>query len=324
MPLKLPRLCALALAVLPVTPAMAGTCRSENLMPEYFAFAARTAAMAPAQRADAFVTDFALHHPEFYVPEDFGDAGKLRERAARFFDPATVVKFPGAMPLTDENFHAAALAAVPALEEISAQYDKEFPDFRCNAAISFGVSLNRFDAYGFTDGRGHDFMRFGIDMMARLHKPRDMPTVFAHVLFQIYFSQLYPQVTADDFGVTWQAAWLEGVSTYISMRMTAPHDEQQVLWFSDEAMAQMQKPEVMAQAARAMLADFGKGDDQTYGNWFKQGASVPGLPSRAGYYLGLRMAEELGRRYTLSQIAHMPPQEQRRRMKAFLQEQAAR
>ena len=242
----------MALATLAAPPSDAAICKTRDLMPEYFIFAAKTVGMAPDARAGLFANEFASRHPEFYVPEDFGGMDKIRKAAERFYDAGRQLTLPGSTPLTDESLRATSRAAGPALADAEAQFAAMFPDFRCNAVVSMGMSLSRFDANAFTDSKGRDFVRLGIDMMARLHHPEDLPGVFSHMLFQIYFSQLHPEVRAADFDLIWQAMWVEGLGTYISLQMRPTAGEQKVLGMPDDLVAQMEQPGMMGKAAAAM------------------------------------------------------------------------
>ena len=299
-------------------PAHAGICKTENLMPEFFAFEAKTKDLTPEQRGDAFVGDIASRHEDFYTAEEYGDADKLRKSATRFFDPAKPIQFGGFGPLTDEHLHAVAANVMPAFDKAQADFAKTFPDFRCDADIAFGVSLLHFDGHGYNDKTGREKMRFGIDMIALLHQPQDLPAFFAHELFHIYHAQALG-VHPEDDDRTWWAMWAEGLATYVSRQMNLPQTEQQVLWIPSDLVAQMEKPGVMKETAKEMLADF---DTENYRNWFAAGHSAPNLPARAGYFMGLRMAEELGRTRTLQELAHLTPEEVRPLAKAFLENQA--
>jgi len=308
-------LAALAFAA----PAQAGICKTTDLMPEFFAFETKTANLTPEQRGDAFVKDFASQHEDFYTTEEFGDVDKLRKSATRFFDPARPIVFGGFGPLTDEHLRAVTANVMPSFEKAEADFTKTFPDFACDADIAFGVSLLHFDGHGYNDKSGREKMRFGIDMIALLHQPQDMPAFFAHELFHIYHAQALG-VHPEDDDRTWWAMWEEGLATYVSRQMNQPQTEQQVLWIPSDLVAQMEKPGVMKETAKQMLADFDTTEHYRY--WFTAGHSAPNLPSRAGYFMGLRMAEELGRTRSLQELAHLTPAEVEPMAKAFLEEQA--
>jgi uncharacterized protein YjaZ len=78
----------------------------------------------------------------------------------------------------------------------------------------------------------------------------------------------------------------------------------------------------MQKAALLMLDDFDKSpfdkSAQMSQPWFQMGRSAPGLPPRAGYYVGYRMAAELGRNHSLSWLAHLSPDDVKRQARAFL------
>ncbi|MBS0334354.1 MAG: hypothetical protein JSS35_16420 [Proteobacteria bacterium] len=301
--------------------AAAGICRSQDFMPTYFAFADRTRDLPVDQRVEAFVAEVVKPNPEFYG-HGFGDTDRLRRSAARFLDPAKPPAYPGFAPLTEGRLREVSTAAAAAFEKAQDDFQKAFPDFTCAADISFGVSLMHFDGNGFTDDAGREHMRFGLDVIAMLHTPQDMPAFFSHELFHIYHAQALPGVEPEDDSRTWWAMWAEGLATYVSLRLNQPLAEQQVLWFPADLADQMNRPGMMRKAAVAMLADFDKGDGATYGSYFQSGSHAPGLPSRVGYFMGLRMAEQLGRTRTLRDLAHLPPQEVKALSRQFLERQA--
>lgn len=305
--------------MLTAAPAHAGPCKTENLMPEYFAFEAKTRSLPLEARTDLFIKDIAAVHPDFYTKEEFGDAAKIRKSAARFLDDGKPITLGGFGPLTDAKLHAVAANVTPAFDKAQADFAKSFPDFRCDADIAFGISLLHFDGHGYNDKQGQEHMRFGIDMIALLHPPQALPAFFAHELFHIYHAQALG-VHPEDDERTWWAMWAEGLATYVSRQMNMPLTEQQVLWFPSDLAGQMEKPGVIKETAKEMLADF----DATahYAHWFDAGHSAPGLPPRAGYFMGLRMAEDLGRTRSLSELAHLTPAQVRPLAKAFLEKQA--
>jgi hypothetical protein len=299
------------------TAAQAGICETQDLMPAFFTFEAKTAALTPDQRADLFVTKFVPQHRDFYAEDEFGDPVKLHKSAARFFGEP--VKLGDFGPLTDSHFHAVAQNVLPAFDKAQADFTKTFADFHCEADIAFGVSLLHFDGHGYNDKTGREHMRFGIDMIALLHQPQDLPAFFAHELFHIYHAQVLG-VHPEDDARTWWAMWEEGLATYVSRQMNLPQTEQQVLWFPTNLAAQMQKPGVIKETAKEMLADFDNTEHYAY--WFQAGHSAPKLPARAGYFMGLRMAEELGRTRSLQELAHLTQAQVKPLSKTFLEEQA--
>jgi hypothetical protein len=308
------------MALIAPAAAQAAACRSQDLMPAYFAFLERTRGLPADQRVDRFMSEVARPNPEFYG-RGFGDEARLRKAATRYFDPDHPPAYPGFAPVSEARLHEVSTAAAAAFDRTQRLFRKAFPDFACAADISFGVSLLHFDGNGYTDDKGREHMRFGMDAIAMLHTPQDMPAFFAHELFHIYHAQALPGVDPENGDKVWWAMWGEGLATYVSLRLNPGLKEQQVLWFPADLAAQMQQPGMKARAAAAMLKDFDEGET-AYGSYFQSGANAPGLPSRVGYFMGLRMAEELGRTRSLYQLAHIRPDEIRPLARAFLERQA--
>jgi hypothetical protein len=307
-----------ALALYPA-PALAGVCHCENLMPEFFAFEAATKDLAPDIRADRFAKDIAARHPEFYGDPEFGSPTDLHKAALRLLDPARAESFPGFPPLSEARFHAVADTIDRDFTAAQSKFLARFPDFACTAEVAFGPSFLHFDGNGYTDAHGQWRMLFGVDAIALLHGPQDMPSFFTHEIFHIYHRQLVGSRAPKPDNVTWWSMWFEGLATYMSQRLNPPLDAQQVLWVPQDLVQTMTAKGVTARAAKLMLADF---DKAGVDHWFDSRQGPGGLPPRAGYYLGYLMARELGRDHSLGWLAHLPPDDVKRRARAFLEAQA--
>ncbi len=85
--------------------------------------------------------------------------------------------------------------------------------------MAFGPSFLRFDGHDYKDERGQAHMLFGVDAIAILHGPEDMPSFFAHELFHIYHRQVMGARLPDPDSVTWWSLWEEGLATYVSQRL---------------------------------------------------------------------------------------------------------
>ena len=302
------------------TPALAGICHYENLMPEFFAFRARTRDLAPEARAEKFMTEIAARHPEFYGDkDDFRSPEALRKASLRLLDPAHPEALPGFAPLTEERLRAGADTVESDFATGQEKFLKAFPDFRCEDDIAFGPSFLHFDGHEYKDERGQGHMLFGVDAIAALHGPEDMPAFYAHELFHIYHRQLMGAAMPSD-DLAWWEMWEEGLATYVSQRLNSGLDAQHVLWFPKDMVRQMQAPGVTARAAKLLLADFDKTGDT---HWFVSGQGpAAGLPPRAGYYMGYLLARELGKNHPLAWLAHLPPDQVKAHAHAFLEAQA--
>jgi hypothetical protein len=316
--MKLSNLVAV-LALLVVSPAYAQVCPYENLMPEFTELVAATADLGLQARAEAFVTRFADKHRDFYSEQMFGTRDQLLQRAKRLFDPQGAPKFPGARPIALDDVLATGRSITADYARIEATFRKAFADYRCETPISFGVSLYKFDGNQAADTPGKSRMRFGVEMIALMHPQRELPAFFHHELFHIYQAQ---QVGAaappDETQPLWWAMWAEGLATYVSWKLNPTLSAPEIFWMPRDMEAQMQPK--LAEAARLLLADLDGHDG--YERWFTAGSNPPGLPTRAGYYLGYVMAKQLDRG-DLAALGRMPPEQVVREAHSFLESLAA-
>jgi len=312
--MKLSNLLA-TLALVAASPALAQVCPYENLMPEFAEFVGATRDLQPAPRAEAFVTRFADKHPDFYTEQLFGSRDKVLERAKRLFDPQGAPKFAGARPITLDDVLVTGRSITTDYARIEATFRRAFPDYRCETPISFGLSLYMFDGNQATDVPGKPRMRFGVEMIALLHPPRELPAFFHHELMHIYQAQqVGAAAPAGGKQPVWWALWNEGLATYVSWKLNPTLTAPEIFWTPRDMETQMQ-PKV-AEAARLMLADLD--GHEGYERWFTAGSNPPGLPTRSGYYLGYLMAQRLDRG-DLAALAKMPPEQVAREARSFLE-----
>jgi hypothetical protein len=301
------------LGLLLAAPALGQVCPYENLMPEFAAFAVTTGDLAPAARAEAFVTRFADKHRDFYSEQLFGSRDKLLERAKRLFDPQGAPKFPGARPITLDDVLATGRSITADYARIEATFRRAFAEYRCETPISFGLSLYKFDGNQAADAPGKSRMRFGVEMIALLHPQRELPAFFHHELFHVFQAQQVGAALPPSTSVWW-ALWAEGTATYVSWKLNPTLTAPEIFWMPRDMETQMQ-PKV-AEAARLLLADLDREDG--YDRWFTAGSNPPGLPTRSGYYLGYLMAQRLDRG-DLPALAKLPPEQVEREARSFLE-----
>ena len=194
-------------AIAPAEATASRPCSYQDLMPPYETFAARTAGLFPQQRAEAFVNTFVPRYPDYYSPEVFGDGARMQARALRFFDPAqAAVVFPGVPPLTDERLAAFSSAVGPQFAEQQRRFLRIFSDFSCDTTVEFGVSLLKFDGHPVEFG-GKRYLLFGVDVIATLHGPADMPAFFDHEIFHLYHRQVVGSRAPQGEDPAWWTMW---------------------------------------------------------------------------------------------------------------------
>jgi hypothetical protein len=273
-------------------------------MPAFETFEAATSGAAPAERATAFVTKIAARSRDYYSTEVYGSEAGLKIRAQQFFESAqSKVVFRGVPPLDSGRLFALAKSVGPAFATEQRRFMQAFADFTCNTTVEFGVSLLVFDGHPTDLGRKH-YLLFGVDTIALLHPPEDMPGFFDHELFHLYHRQVMANRAPRGAEPAWWMMWREGLATYVSQRMNSELDAQQVLWYPPDIVSTMNKD--LPHAAMRMLQDIDQRGSLA-SRWFLADESVDGLPARAGYYLGYLFAKSEGDGKALPRLARMPP-----------------
>ena len=98
------------------------------------------------------------------------------------------------------------------------------------STVTDGVSLLRFDGHP-ADFGGRQHLLFGVDSIALLHVPADMPAFFDHEIFHLYHRQVIGSRAPQGDEPAWWTMWVEGLATYVSQRMRSGLTAQQVLWY---------------------------------------------------------------------------------------------
>jgi hypothetical protein len=96
--------------------------------------------------------------------------------------------------------------------------------------------------------------------------------------------------------------WSEGLATFVSWRMNPAVS-------LDIALLQPGIPEGarprMPAIATELLAHLEERDESTYARYFEGNKQPEGYPPRAGYYVGVLIAQNLSKRYSLRQLARL-------------------
>jgi hypothetical protein len=246
-------------------------------------FEARTRAMAPAQRVTDFKEYFGHIRPGLYA----GNAGELDRRIAR------------------------ALAEFPALRERYRVVEQRFPDALATAVGHFRAEFESFEPplpiilaheLGMRDGgtdyvAGTKVMLFGADMIARLHDDDSLQPFLTHELFHLEHARHFA-----DCDQLWCPLWQEGLATFAAAHMTPGATDHQLLL---DAPLRSATDAHWNQAICLLAQQFDSTEPAATANAFLGGQHPPELPSRFGYYVGLRLATELARTQSLVQLAQL-------------------
>jgi hypothetical protein len=294
----------------------ASPCPRQNLLPGFDRFVAATATFSPEARATAFVADYAARHPEFYLIGRVNRLDALADPARRYFRGGE--SRPGMRPLDPAMTSRIGRTIDQRFDATQRRFLTQFPDFRCDVRILFGVSLDRFDGTLVRDGAGSRLL-FGVDMISRVHSPETLPALFDHELFHIYHAQVSARPPRGPLPLWW-GMWLEGLAIHASGRMNPELTPDQLFWYPPGIVARgnARRPEI----ARAMLADI-DATGERYDRFFTASENAAGLPPRAGYYMGWRMAQAIGGDMPLARLARIPASRIRRLAMEFLSAEGA-
>jgi hypothetical protein len=149
---------------------------------------------------------------------------------------------------------------------------------------------------------------FGADVIARIHDAATITPFLDHELFHFYHASYFP-----DCDALWCSLWQEGLAVYVASKMNPGVDDRGLLLTIPRPI----RPEVDAKLAEAICftrANFDSTDQGDYNAFFTGGAGGAIFPPRFGYYVGLRIAQAVGKKRSLQQLAKMPAPEVRKEM----------
>lgn len=271
-----------------------------DLTANFVRFVDETAAMKEQPRVALFRKQMDALLPGFYTPRNGTEPARYDAQVEK-----ALANFAALRPRYERvqrDFPAAFEAGVQ-------HFRKAFPGFAPNVPVYLLHSLGEMDG-GTRELRGKVYLIFGADMIAQIHDARTLTPFLDHELFHVehgkHFSEC-PEV--------WCALWAEGLATYAAKVMNPGADDQQLLLTTPEPIRASVDATWPATAcfARAKLDSSATKDMEAL---FQGGSDTREYPSRFGYYVGLRVAEESGGRYKLAELARMPPE----RAKAVLNE----
>ncbi|WP_462147267.1 hypothetical protein [Pseudoalteromonas gelatinilytica] len=173
-----------------------------------------------------------------------------------------------------------------------------FPDFKSETPIYILHSLGRFNG-ATRELNGKSYLMFGVDLMAKYHTWQNDTPFFHHELFHVYHEKLFQ--CKDEL---WCSIWTEGLATYVSYKLTPSASD-------DELMLNI--PSNLVKKIRSRQLDslvdlkekFYSKKPEIYSSFFNFAKDETKLPYRRGYYLGFILAKEIGKNYSLEQLAKM-------------------
>ena len=267
-----------------------------DITAQFSRFVDDTAGMAPTTRVALFHTEMDVLLPGFYAPRFGSTQAEYDARIA-----SALEGFPGLRAQygqVQRDFPAAFDAGIR-------HFRKVFPGFTPDVPIYLLHSVGEMDG-GTRELGGRTHLVFGADVIAQIHEARDLTPFLDHELFHVENGKYFA-----DCEQVWCLLWAEGLATYAAKVMNPGADDQQLLLTSPKpirAAVDASWPAALC-FARARLFSTESTDLQAL---FVGGAGNGQFPDRFGYYVGLRVIEELGGRYSLPKLAKMKSEKARR------------
>lgn len=184
-----------------------------------------------------------------------------------------------------------------------AGFKRTFPDYRCDFTFYIAPSFGTADGSAGT-WKGQHRIIFAPDVIPRLHQLGDLKVLIDHETFHIYHHQMTGVFGASTEAVPRieEALWGEGLATFVSWRMNPGVS-------LDTALLQPGIPAGTQPHLAAIAADLREHlqekNEAVFGHYFQAGRQPEGYPPRAGYYVGVRVAQALSKRYSLQELARL-------------------
>jgi len=263
-----------------------------DLTANFSHFFDETAGMEEVVRVALFRTRMDALLPGFYVPRFGATPAEYDQRIAHVLEGFAKVR--PRYEQMQRDFAAAFDAGIQ-------HFRKEFPGFAPNVPVYLLHSLGEMDG-GTRELDGKVYLIFGADVIAAIHQPRDLTAFLDHELFHVENGKYFAECAQ-----VWCPLWAEGLATYAAKVMNPGADDRQLLLTFPtpiRAAVDARWPAALC-FTRARLFSAEPADMKAL---FVGGTGAKEFPDRFGYYVGLRVIEELGGKYPLPALARMPPE----------------
>ena len=261
-----------------------------------------------------------------------GEFDKVAAETASMDDPAKIAAFEKAMTPLAQGFYARSrkpdrydvrilknLQAYPAKRDKILAVSKQFSALLAPARESFEAafgpvhseqpvyllhSLGEMDG-GTRDLNGKDTLIFGADGIVNYHDGQDLTPFFHHELFHLAHEKPFGECKP-----VWCSLWEEGLATYVGASLNPDAGDAALMLDLPKPI----RPAVDADrkgAVCAVRAILDSTEEKDYASLFYGDSSIPGWPSRMGYYVGYLAMADLGKTHSLKQLADMPQAEAR-------------
>ena len=297
---------ALALAAAPAFAApAAGSGTFTSLAEAFDRFATESARQYAPDRVTRFGREVGPRLPDFYRPGASG-AAAFERRVTDALD---------GYPQIRERFLWAAASIELRHRSAIARFGRFFPGYRTTLPVYVIHSLGELDG-GTRIIDGQVTLVFGADVIARLHDETTIGPLIDHEIFHGYHRPLFGECDA-----IWCGLWVEGLATYVASRLNPGVGDRALLLEFPQPI----RPALEERADEAVCLTLARLDStapEDLRGFFAGNGSMAGMPSRFGYFIGFRVAAQLGERRSLDALARLDRAAARREVEAVLRSMA--
>ena len=186
-------------------------------------------------------------------------------------------------------------------------FKKHFPDVNGNGEIYLMPNLlGGWDAGGGSLGK-RPVIILGVDSILKLRPEGfNLATLFEHELFHLYHNQLHPEWNnksraKGEIPLYW-LLWTEGLATHVSKALNPKASADDIL-LTDELIRETEKQ--MPRLARALRENLDSTATDAFMNFLSGNPKRTDIPARCGYYIGMLVAREMGKKLSLGRLARL-------------------
>ncbi|MGH8201546.1 MAG: hypothetical protein ACREVO_14485 [Steroidobacteraceae bacterium] len=181
-----------------------------------------------------------------------------------------------------------------------------FPDMRWSAPIYIMASAGCFNGRSQLIA-GRKALLLGVDDIVGLGETNLSPLI-THEMFHRYhygYFAFEPELPQPP----WVRLWAEGLATYVARRLNPTATNLELMTIDRREIAQLEAR--LPSVASDFMSRLNSSLEADANLYFSDDSGSSRVLPRAGYYLGFRVAEYLGRQYSMQALAHWSQQEAR-------------
>jgi len=292
----------------PALAAPAATFTIHDFMPDFWQFWAAAENQPVERQAELWQSLYVSKHQAVF--DDL--AGPCKDQ----WDPAWARAryFPN-LPKIVPAMRDAAENLPQKLEAARNRFRGQFPDMHWTGDIYVMASGYCFNGRA-QDIQGRGAILFGMDATVALGQ-KDITPGMTHELFHRYHFQFFDFKASSNYPL-WTTLWAEGMAQYVCEQLNPTASEVDL---SHVPVGSVEKVDAnRRELAADFLKKFASTQEMDAKIWFNDIRSQdPVVPPRGGYELGVLVAKELAKRYSVQVMAHWPQSEAKPKIQAALE-----